>query len=387
MPLTCPFCNAVVEAPSVPPASGRLPCPRCGDYFAIGAATTPADDRLEQEVQRHRQARGPQARSSRSIAIVLLIGLGLGALGVIVGLSRSHAPSRPTPESEAAPEPARAVAPLEMPGLAYLPDGTDSVIAIQLQALLASLPSSDAQDVNGALARLGVPTGVLETIERIVGLKMDEIDELVLGLKLKEGEIASQPVLVVQTRVSYSIEDLAHRRKATLEHKGERTYYRTPETQSFDRVFWWAPNDHILVVALRTEHLDAVPDGGRVGLAHLSSRLVEHATSLLPADTTCWAVLDSEKWETMAGVVQLFAGKRGAWMDRFAGPVAALETIVLGIRPENGQVLTAWFDLKSERAAADLQRKIASDAGAGSVSVGGAGKRVMVRGEIGHFVK
>ena len=382
-PLSCPYCNAAVPAPDVSPLSGRVRCPRCGDLFpvlAAGAQTVPSAPQIDDEVRRHRQAR--ETRATRSLKVTLLVGLGLGVLGVIVGLSLRHSGDEPAHQPAARVESAKSVAPLEMPGLAYLPKGTDSVIALQLRPLMGAFGGDREDNPRAALAKLGLPDESLGGIERITGFGLDHIDQVVFGMQLNGG-IPRQPVLVVHSRTSYSIDELARRGKAIVEKKGERTYYRVVPGQFPDKVYWWAPNDRVLVAALESSCLDGISRRGAGSRATICRRekLVKCATGVLTASTYGWAVLDSDHWDQIANLVDLLLGKRGGLFEQITEPLSSLRTITLGLNGDGVPALTGWFDLRSVKAAADwrawLQMKYADTNG--KIAVGGAGNRVMVR--------
>lgn len=125
-PFTCPFCNS--ELP-LEPADHR--CPRCGEQLPLHDRSTAGsllDDRIDAEMARHRLARQAKAKRSTRIAIIFAVALGAAGIGLGLHLSRTGCvfPERTVADT------ARAVAPEEMPGLLYLPSGTDSVIAFQL---------------------------------------------------------------------------------------------------------------------------------------------------------------------------------------------------------------------------------------------------------------
>lgn len=381
---TCPFCNAVVPLPETPPASGRLVCPRCNDFIQLkdaGAMSAGlAASKLDDEVQRHRDARAN--RASRSVKLTVVIALSLGVLGLLTGFLINQYRDQPKPPPAAPVLLAGAVPPLEMPALNYLPDGTDSVIAVQLRPFLESLPATEGGSAHNALSRLGISEDLLAGIERVVGMPLENIDQLAFGLKLSGGSLSSQPVLVVMTRQTFSAEEMAKQAKATTERRKDRTYFRTSSSIAFvDRFYWWAPNDHTLVAALKPEVLDAIPTEGRDGRDHLATPVVRNITQLLPEDSYCWAVLDSDSWEALGGLA-LFAGKPGPAIEQMIEQLINLQTLTLGVRVEGQEpFLTAWIDLKSESSASDLRswltRKYKGDGQ--TITVGGAGNRVMVR--------
>jgi transcription elongation factor Elf1 len=381
--LTCPFCNAVVSPAGIVPGSGRAICSRCGDSFAVKAtaanSSSGASAKIDDEMDRHRRAR--QVRAKRSVKSKLFLAIGLGIAGAIVGLCFNEFQSKPNHQLPTTIVSSPPVAPIEMLMLRYLPAGTDSVIALQLPPFLESLPPSENHDARSALVNLGISDELLKYVESFTGIGLEAIDQLAIGLALRDGSIGSQPVLAIRTRASFSLEDLSRRSKLSVEKRGDRTYYRTPElTQLRLRFYWWSPSDRILLAALQEEQLDGIPENGMESTEHLSPKIVESTQKFLTADTYCWAVLNSDHWETMA-MLALFATQRIESMGGLIDPSAMLKTLVLGIRVEHEPILSAWLELKSENAATDLRKWLIAKYKDedGRISVGGAGNTVMVR--------
>lgn len=381
---TCPLCNAVVTV-GEPNSAGKVICPRCDGAFPFrqseraeavpetGLSREPTG--LDAEVERHRQAR--QAKANRSIKRAALVVLGLGALGVATGLAISHfreegREDRPHDDVETT----RPTAPAEMPGLGYLPEGTDSIIAIQVRPLIDSLPEGSTRDARQALGRLGLPAELLNGFERATGLGLDRIDQVLVGLRLKEGSPLNQVVLVAHARAPFDLEAVAERFKANDLSRNGRTYYRVPSSREVPvEVYWWAPNDRVLVAALLPEHLDAVPAERRAGLTHLGARTVEAIGRDLAGAPAFWAVLDSDQWETLGLFLMSLGGKGGKKPQPPTGVLNSLRTLSLAYQP-GGESLSVWLDLKSEVSAVELRRRLA---GAENVAAGGAGNRVMIR--------
>ena len=317
-----------------------------------------------------------------------LLGLGLGTLGVIVGLlisyfQKSERVNQPPVEVETA----KVVAPAEMPGLGYLPEGTDSVVALQLRPLLQALPDSEGKDARAALLRLGIPPEVIAGFDRAVGVGLDNIDQAVIGLKLKEGSLINRVVMVVHTRESYSIEAVAEKLKAKPFTKEGRLFYHFLASPQLPiEVACWAPNDRVLVVGLDADQLKAIPAEGRRGLGHLPPRVAEIIGQQLAGEPSVWAVLDSEKWDGISSFVLIAGMKRLDLAQSIAEPMSRLRTAVIALSVQGEPALTTWFDLKSEASATELrdglQTKFKDDDG--KVTVGGAGNRVMVRTAVGN---
>ncbi len=299
-------------------------------------------------------------------------------VGVAISYFRTELTNQPPVPAEAAPS----APPLGMVALAYLPAGTDSVVALQLRPLLDSSGNGE-KGARDALVELGIPAGVIGALERALGgIGLDSIDQIVLGLTLKEGVLAQQPVLIIHTRKDLSIEHLAQIENARSERRGKRTYHRLPVSANVPiEIQWWAPNDRFLVAALQADSLDVVPDSGFANNEQLTPRIRELASSLLTEDTICWAVLDSDKWDALAKSIIGFDQKGDGELEKAANSLAILQTAVFGARLENEPILTAWFDLKSEANGAELRNRLLQrfHDEQGKFLVGGAGNRVMVR--------
>ena len=378
-PLNCPSCNAAI--PAMSSETGRIPCPRCGEWLPIGKAT-PAileTSRLETEVQRHRQA-----RAQRSVKATVIVGVSLGILGIVIGLlwrslgSKPVVPPRPQPVA-----PSALLKPMEMPGLGYLPLGTDSVISLQLRAGIATLPETERSDPRKALASLGLPKELVDGVERATGMSLNEVDQLVFGLKLKDGSLAAQPVLIVHAVQKVDFEGLVKKVKGRTSTKGDRTYCRAALSSQLPiEIVWWSPAEKILIAALNESVLNAIPAEG--GL-ELPTRIVNLAETSLAGDPFFWAVLDSEKWEALASFLELVAGKKKG--VSVAEVISPLRSLVLGVRVDGEPILNVSLELKSDRSAEELRtylnerfKKANEDALVGGGG-NGVGVRLPLRGE------
>jgi hypothetical protein len=189
-------------------------------------------------------------------------------------------------------------------------------------------------------------------------------------------------VVVIRARSTFAVESLGNRRKTTVEKHQGRTYYRASAANTLgERFYCWAPNDHTLIVALQPGTLDSIPTAGQAPAERLAPRLLELAETLLPAGATCWAVLDSDSWDTLAGLAFL-ASKKNESLQAFVESLTYLKTAVVGVRVEDDEpIFTAWVDLKSEKSAEDLRQYLSKlyTRDGGAITVGGAGARVMVR--------
>ncbi len=368
-PFTCPFCNS--ELP-LEPADHR--CPRCGEQLPLHDRSTAGsllDDRIDAEMARHRLARQAKAKRSTRIAIIFAVALGAAGIGLGLHLSRTGCvfPERTVADT------ARAVAPEEMPGLLYLPSGTDSVIAFQLRAFHDSLPDAKGDDAKPTWAELGIPPETGKSIERTTGLTIGDIDQLVIGSTLKDGS-PTNSLLVVHTHRSVSIEEIAQRLKAQPITKGERTYQRVGASgkMPFD-IYWWSPNDRVLIAALKASDLDALPVGGQATLKHLSPRLLQNMRKLTP-DTTCWAVFDSERPAVIAALLTVVFNQADGLKE-----IEKWRSLVVGLHTDPEPYATIWLELETDEFAVDLRNRLQEKFKEANepIAVGGAGSQIMIR--------
>ncbi len=379
---TCPFCNAVIASPAADLTTGKIHCLRCDESFSPkkhSADTKAADSQplISAEVERHRQARQPTGwRSTRGLVIG---GIVLAALGVAVGLgihywNRDKNPQPP----HANVETAKPVTPAEMPGLGYLPAATDSVIAVQFRPLFDALPAGQSKDPRTLLNWIGLPRDSISTLEKVVPIGLENIDQLVLGLKLKEGSPLEQITLVIHTREAFSVEAIVGRLNRKEIKSGDRTVYQTTGDPRFPfDLCIWAPNDRVLVIALQAKDIEQP----REGIEHLSPRLVEIVRTQLTPDTYFWGVLDSERWELLGLFLLGLAPEQRQAFEKLNISLSVLRTVTVAVRTDPAPALTVWLELKAEKTAMEFREYLAErvkDEG-GRVAVGGAGNRVMLR--------
>lgn len=385
---SCPYCNAILAVPES--SASSFICPRCkesiplrlkeqGTSHSTRTPTVPAIEEFDQEIERSRQAR--QAHSLNSFKGIVVLGLVLGTLGVLTGLFISYNQRiHNSHQSSSDFETSRLVAPREMPGLGYLPAATDSVIALQVGPFLADWPDGNQADLHTSLLQMGAPEGLVTGFDRAIGVGLNNIDQIVIGLKLKEGSLLEQNVVVVHTHTSFAIADIADHAKALAVTKNERTFYRVPSTaQTPIEYYWWAPNDRVLIVALSLEQLEAVPREPQTNLAQMTDQTAKTIARRLPEKTYLWSVLDSDRWDQLAATMML-AAKRAVLTRREVQGLENIKRIVIAVNSDPSLSITVWFDLKSEKiGAAWRERLIHQFKDDNHVAVGGAGDIVMIR--------
>src|SRR5262245_8724950 len=229
---TCPFCNAVVPLGEDP--RRRVICPRCGemvpapalngDVVAPPAATTVA-------------APSSINRRQRNRLIGLSVIVGMLALAAIVALllinSRGKRRLTTLAESEA---------------VGYLPDDTNVIVALNLAEAERTKEGKETID------RLA------PELERMVGLKADQIAAAVVGLRV-DTNIFPRTRIVVRTKSEIDLEAVrAKLQTRSAKKEKDREYYPfqlrlLPLPLEFAL---WSPTPHTLIAVYPADELTKI---------------------------------------------------------------------------------------------------------------------------------
>jgi hypothetical protein len=133
---------------------------------------------------------------------------------------------QPPPQCEAA----KPVPPAEMPTIIAGLTGSASPCSF---ARCSPLPDGQPREPRALLNWLGLPNDSISALDKVVPIGLENIDQLVLGLKLKEGSLLKQIVLVVHTHEAFSMDALVEKLKAKDQPAGERTIYQATGTAKF----------------------------------------------------------------------------------------------------------------------------------------------------------
>ena len=178
--LTCPFCNTAFDLPSIP---GRVVCPRCGE--AIPAKLLPVTAATAASVEAPSPVEAAPAKpGTKTFAIAaLMVAAILGGLGIWYSTT-GNAPD--TVNTDSAPPPATRP-PMALPGLRYMPPGTQIAIALQPSSLVQYAARADvAPEV--LLERWGLPAGLFAGLKK-AGIELDHIEHIVVGVGLTESPL------------------------------------------------------------------------------------------------------------------------------------------------------------------------------------------------------
>ncbi len=380
-PVPCPYCNALV--PVGPGVGGGpfLSCPRCGERFVYRApgmeavqATAEAQagpglPGLDREPAREplldRVGERLRGSSRRRIALtvlgvmIVMAGAGLALALLTQGFRRAN--DQPKGSGTANPV-VQVTPPAELSGLGYLPPDTDIIAGVHVaEALQDPIGRLILERFRPAQALAEGPDQAapqLDSLERWTGLRLREVDHIVLGLNITN-RLLPKVVLVVQTRQPYDPEKVRAALKARASPEPGKPLYRFQlEGQRLDAVVWFA-GERTLIVGREAEDLQDVPATPRAGIAHLSVPLQTMLRERLGRVAPVWAVGHSDDWDKTAARLLLASRPKEARRT--------LESVrSFGVWLELGQGITLGgaFHCADEKAARSLESHLAPPAGA-----------------------
>jgi hypothetical protein len=242
---------------------------------------------------------GPEPRAGRRrLTIPLLAGVAVAAAALVALALQGHkeTPSVP-PEGDKPTEPVRAVRPDQLAGLGYLPADTNVVAAVHVAEAL--------QDAEGKKllepSRLGPLGPGLASIEKWTGLKPEQLDHLVFGLRVNDQ--LPQLTVVVRTRQPYRRDVLAaalHPSKPT--ERDNKPLYCFKLGRFGDAVLWCAGEQTLVLIArldgAGARDMDAVPLAPRAGSEGLPDALQSFLKERLPGGAVAWVAGHLDQPET-----------------------------------------------------------------------------------------
>jgi hypothetical protein len=186
------------------------------------------------------------------------------------------------------------IAPAKLASLGYLPAGTDAMAGIHVAELMAERSMEPVmQLLRSHRAELGI-----SRFEHLTGLRLEELDHIVLGLRSQE-DIIPHLFLIVRTRRPYDAQAVRAKLnvKRPIELPGKTVHrFALEQTQLIGSVwfadertlvFGWQPNDLIELPTSPIARVERFPD-------QIAKYLLEPA---MGPGTEIWAVSASRQWE------------------------------------------------------------------------------------------
>src|SRR5207237_6218644 len=147
------------------------------------------------------------------------------------------------------------VVPGQLVALGYLPEGTDAMAGIHVSELMTQPDSATIlRLMRSDRANLGI-----HRIEELTGLKLEDLDHVVLGLKMHENDLP-RLLLVVRTQRPYDLEKIrgALNARGTKGFQDKMLYRVAPEQIQLGGVLWCA-DERTLVFGLQASDFEGVP--------------------------------------------------------------------------------------------------------------------------------
>jgi hypothetical protein len=280
------------------------------------------------------------------LAVLALVGIGLALVAI---------PGRPARQGLDIDKTLKAVPPAELAALGYLPDDTDLIVGVHVAEALRDPAGRDL------LQRAGGGD-----LEKWTGLRLDEIDHAVLGLKLDPDSLLTHFVLVARARRPIEEQRVRDALKAGPKQTvGSRTVYpfdlrvnlNLPFVQWLDvRAQAWFADEYTLVIAKEKE-FDRIPLAPKAGIDHLRPALRQVIKERMGPSAQVWAAARVESWDDKKLSPLVIGGLAAALKD--AGvplkTVQAVRTAAVWLTADDGVTLRAAFDCADEDGAKALE--------------------------------
>ncbi len=376
-PVTCPFCNSLVTATPGMSGGQRLPCPRCGESFALLTSEAPASTDISQQpstlpkLETEPRLQGQPwiinkpFKANRRTAFILLGVMGfMAATGLAYALCTEHFrrendkgivktnPKRRPPLDTVDSLDNTPTAPAKLEALGWLPPDTTIVVGVHVRELLAT---KTGNTLLTQPFQVGGQTVRVDTLATWTGFKLDEIDHLVLGVQ--GDKLVPVPILIVRARQDDREVTVRNRLAARRAEKaGNRTVYEfepanAPALFSKLHVCW--VDDRTAVYALSPRHLHGVPDNRTTDLRQLPAEVRDVLTERVRAGGPLWIAGHSDDWNKTTLFKLLFNSLKEK--DRVC--LSKVSTFAAWVQqPEEPVVIEAVFDCGSDEAAKDLQK-------------------------------
>jgi hypothetical protein len=246
------------------------------------------------------------------------------------------------------------VPPIEMPGLGYLPDSTEVILAIQLPALMDKFDADERNDPAKALANMGLPQTVIETMEKASGVGLKNVDELIIGMGFEKGSFPPQIVVVVHTRRPYDMSAVARETKARQLKRDGRTLH-VVKASPVPEIYWWGPNDRVLVATLLARDFAEVPTEPRTGIGHLKPQVAELIRDRVAGDAAAWLVAFSDQWDEQIRPYTFLPFTPLKGRADLIAPAERLRSLTLAIPQPSYRPAEVQIELKSAAAGEELR--------------------------------
>jgi hypothetical protein len=301
---------------------------------------------------RYQRTMGPQRLPLgyilATITFLAVGGLAVTMLAVQISAQRASRPALDNPTTPLV----QAVPPASLSTLGYLPPDTDFIAGVHVAEALADPLAKDFL----IRFQLGGEDASLNTVEKWTGLAMQDIDHVVLGLRIR-GNLLPRMTLIVRTRRPYDAEAIRKKINASrAPEPGKKELYRVTMEKSLVTPHLWFTDERTLIVGLSGNDLEPVPARPREGVDHLMPELKSFLKDRLSQGTPAWMIGNAQDWDQTLTWNLLFAQ-----LKKDGQPVellAKVRTFGVSFQFNEGMALNAAFLCMDETTASRLEMSL-----------------------------
>jgi hypothetical protein len=302
----------------------------------------------------------PRRWSNRAVAAGVLGLMGLMATGGLIlalmtvsqrrandtGIKHKarRAPSPAALQPEAEP-PARVVAPHKLEAIGYLPRDTGLIVGIHVADLLALPAGSQLLRQPFVFGKSQVK---LASFADWTGLRLEDLDHLVLGLRMDQS-LPPWFFVVARSRAPFDPESLRGRlhgeRVANAANKGIFRYSAPAKVP----LVMYCPDDRNAVVSLAAEYLESIPEQPVGDLAQLPEELQKLLRTRSEPASPLWVAGHVDNWLKSPARLFLESAKK-EYVDR----LTAIQTFGIWLELAGGARIKGSIRCKDADAARGL---------------------------------
>ncbi len=351
----CPYCNSSLPVLAAPPTVEKQACPLCGEMVLsarwqvasnLATAVSPGEPPpAKPSTIPATSTRPPGIRKTLYIVLGIMVTMAIIGLSYALWTTRLRQSRHPWLHTKLEPIAFRKT--LDLPGLAYLPPECVFVAGLHIGETV-----EDAKVGQPFLAEPR-PTGLdwaLKQINRMTGMKAEELDHVVIG-----GPDLARILMVVKARRKISLEKIADARPKQSFLYRDQAAYEFALQAGGDAIVWQA-DDLTLVVAMRflagpditgEEFLKQVNPKVRPVEEVVPTELRSMIEQRLPRHNFAWLAADSTKLGFLGTLL-------AAGAERSRLPIAGTKRVVLGIAPMDGLTIISNLQADDAKAASKI---------------------------------
>lgn len=214
----------------------------------------------------------------------------------------------------------------EHPALGYLPDDTDAIVNFNLQM------AEQTPEGREMIDRLGLRAGGHFNLEGLTGLKLEQIDDVMVGFRLAGKPLIPGVRIVVQTRSHYDADDLRKRLGTKRTKKeGERSYDVVQPSGTPFEFALWCSTSKTFVLTYPVEEFAKTPAEPNPQVDRFAAPIADLLRNRSDRDDFVSVVAHADDWrKTPIALLNLKEEDRKLWFQ--------VRTLGMGLRMDKGTI-------------------------------------------------